>query len=72
MESQKGLIVQQFQECSKGKVIYIKISFRLNDEWNIKNVEKVEKVNNFNKDLSTSQTRKAFLSNCFKPTEGQG
>ena len=32
MESQKGLIVQQFQEWSKGQVIYIKKSFRLNDE----------------------------------------
>ena len=31
MESQKGLIVQQFQEWSKGQVIYIKRSFRLND-----------------------------------------
>ena len=31
MESQKGLIVKQFQEWSKGQVIYIKRYFRLND-----------------------------------------
>ena len=29
-------------------------------EWNIKSVDKVEKANNFNKDLSTFQTIKAF------------
>ena len=38
-------------------------------EWNIKSVEEVEKINNFNKDLSTFHTRKAFLSNYLKPTK---
>ena len=41
-------------------------------EWNIKSVEKVEKANNFNKDLSTFHTRKAFLRKFLKLAKGQG
>ena len=69
MESQKGLIVQQFQEWSKGQVIYIKRSFGLNDGMEQENVVKLEKSNNFNEDLLIFQTRKAFLSNYLKPTK---
>ena len=35
-------------------------------EWKIKSVEKVEKANNFNKDLSTFHTRKSFFKQLFE------
>ena len=41
-------------------------------EWNIKSVEKVEKANNFNKDLSTFHTRKEFFKQLFKTNQRQG
>ena len=41
-------------------------------EWNIKSVEKVEKANNFNKDLSNFHYKKSIFKQLFETSQRTG